>query len=85
VVSCSGVFRDLFINQMALLDRAVKLAAEADEPLEMNFVRKHALETAEELNVSLREAATRVFSNSAPIVEQVDAAPVPVLSCTEAL
>jgi len=65
VVSCSGVFRDLFINQMALLDRAVKLAAEADEPLEMNFVRKHALETAEELNVSLREAATRVFSNSA--------------------
>jgi len=65
VVSCSGVFRDLFINQMALLDRAVKLAAEADEPAEMNFVRKHALETAEELNVSLREAATRVFSNSA--------------------
>merc|ERR1712216_939360 len=29
VVSCSGVFRDLFINQMNLLDRAVKLAAEA--------------------------------------------------------
>merc|ERR1712147_389555 len=28
VVSCSGVFRDLFINQMNLLDRAVKLAAE---------------------------------------------------------
>jgi magnesium chelatase subunit H len=47
VVNCSGVFRDLFINQMALLDRAVKMAAEADEPLEMNFVRKHALEQAE--------------------------------------
>merc|ERR1712070_1280161 len=49
----------------ALLDRAVKLAAEADEPAEMNFVRKHALEQAAEMGVSLREAATRVFSNSA--------------------
>jgi magnesium chelatase subunit H len=65
VVSCSGVFRDLFINQMALLDRAVKMAAELDEPEAMNFVRKHALETAAEQKVSLREAATRVFSNSA--------------------
>ena len=44
VVNCSGVFRDLFINQMALIDQAVKMAAEADEPLELNFVRKHALE-----------------------------------------
>mmetsp|Transcript_32265 Transcript_32265/g.61733 ORF Transcript_32265/g.61733 Transcript_32265/m.61733 type:complete len:392 (+) Transcript_32265:2-1177(+) len=65
VVSCSGVFRDLFINQMNLMDRGIKLAAEADEPLEMNFIRKHAIEQAEELNVSLREAACRVFSNSA--------------------
>merc|ERR1719463_706639 len=65
VVTCSGVFRDLFINQMNLLDRAVKLVAELDEPLDQNFVRKHALEQAEELNVSLRDAATRVFSNAA--------------------
>ncbi|MGK7910090.1 MAG: magnesium chelatase subunit H [Synechococcus sp.] len=64
VINCSGVFRDLFINQMALLDRAVKMAAEADEPLEMNFVRKHALEQAEEMGVGVREAATRVFSNA---------------------
>jgi len=65
VVSCSGVFRDLFINQMNLMDRGIKMAAEADEPSEMNFVRKHAIEQAEELNVSVREAAARVFSNSA--------------------
>jgi magnesium chelatase subunit H len=64
VVNCSGVFRDLFINQMNLLDQAVKLAAESDEPLEMNFVRKHALEQAAEMGVSLRDAATRVFSNA---------------------
>merc|ERR1719298_14825 len=65
VVTCSGVFRDLFINQMNLLDRAVKMVAELDESIEQNFVRKHALEQAEELGVSLRDAATRVFSNAA--------------------
>merc|ERR1719258_457626 len=65
VVSCSGVFRDLFINQMNLLDRAVKLAAEADEPDDQNYVRKHAKEQAKELGMSVREAATRVFSNAA--------------------
>lgn len=64
-MSCSGVFRDLFINQMNLLDRGIKMAAEADEPEEMNFVRKHAKEQAEELGVTVREAATRVFSNAA--------------------
>ncbi|VAH27173.1 unnamed protein product [Triticum turgidum subsp. durum] len=52
VVNCSGVFRDLFINQMNLLDRAVKMVAELDEPIEMNYVRKHAQEQAEELGVS---------------------------------
>jgi len=65
VVSCSGVFRDLFINQMNLMDRGIKMAAEADEPSDQNFVRKHALEQAEEMNISLREASARVFSNSA--------------------
>jgi len=65
VVTCSGVFRDLFINQMNLLDRAIKMAAEADEPLDQNFVRAHALEQAKEFGVSVRDAATRVFSNAA--------------------
>ncbi|WP_009632296.1 magnesium chelatase subunit H [Synechocystis sp. PCC 7509] len=64
VINCSGVFRDLFINQMNLLDQAVKMAAEADEPLSMNFVRKHALTQAEEMGINLRQAATRVFSNA---------------------
>jgi magnesium chelatase subunit H len=64
VVNCSGVFRDLFINQMALIDQAVKMAAEADEPLDQNFVRKHSLEQAEKEGTSLRDAACRVFSNA---------------------
>jgi magnesium chelatase subunit H len=65
VVTCSGVFRDLFINQMNLLDRAVKMAAEADEPLDQNYVRAHAIDQAKEFGISLRDAATRVFSNAA--------------------
>ena len=64
VVNCSGVFRDLFINQMNLLDRAIKMAAESDEPIEMNFVRKHAMKQAEDMGINLRQAATRVFSNA---------------------
>ncbi|HBB35201.1 MAG TPA: magnesium chelatase subunit H [Cyanobacteria bacterium UBA8803] len=64
VVNCSGVFRDLFINQMNLLDQAVKMAAEADEPPSMNFVRKHALQQAQDMGINLRQAATRVFSNA---------------------
>ncbi|PPS40686.1 magnesium chelatase subunit H [Chroococcidiopsis sp. TS-821] len=64
VVNCSGVFRDLFINQMNLLDQAVKMAAEADEPPSMNFIRKHAMQQAEEMGINLRQAATRVFSNA---------------------
>ncbi|WP_267384608.1 magnesium chelatase subunit H [Cyanobacterium sp. uoEpiScrs1] len=64
VVNCSGVFRDLFINQMNLLDQAVKMAAEANEPIEINYIRKHALEQADKLGINLRAAATRVFSNA---------------------
>lgn len=64
VVTCSGVFRDLFVNQMSLLDQGIKMAAEADEPLEMNFVRKHALKQSKGMGINLRQAATRVFSNA---------------------
>jgi len=64
VINCSGVFRDLFINQMNLLDQGVKMAAEADEPPSVNYVRKHALQQAEEMGINLRQAATRVFSNA---------------------
>jgi magnesium chelatase subunit H len=64
VMTLSGIFRDLFHHQTELLDQAVRLAATADEPLELNFVRKHALAQSQELNISLNEAATRVFCNA---------------------
>jgi magnesium chelatase subunit H len=64
VVTVSGIFRDLLHHQMNLLDKAVRLAANAPEPLECNFVRKHALAQAVELNIPLEEAATRIFTNA---------------------
>ena len=49
---------------MNLLDRAVKTIAELDEPMEMNFVREHALEQAETKGIFLREVAIRIYSNA---------------------
>lgn len=61
VVNCSGVFRDLFVNQMNLLDRAVKMAAELDEPDEMNFVRKHAKQQVRHCSWDPRHFALGIF------------------------
>jgi cobaltochelatase CobN len=44
----SGFFRDAFPNLVSLMDQAINLAAELDEPPEMNFVRKHYLESNKE-------------------------------------
>jgi len=38
---------------MNLLDRAVKMVAELDEPADQNYVRKHALEQAEALGIDI--------------------------------
>jgi len=64
VVTVSGIFRDLLSHQVRLLDRAVRLAAAADEPESMNFVRKHVLQQTEELHISVDEAAGRIYSNA---------------------
>lgn len=56
--------QNFLLVQMNLLDRAVKMVAELDEPPEQNYVRKHALEQAQALGIEVREAATRVFSNA---------------------
>jgi magnesium chelatase subunit H len=64
VMTISGIFRDLFHHQAELLDQAVRLAAHADEPVEMNYIRKHALAHAAEMGISLDEAAARVYCNA---------------------
>ncbi len=40
----SGLFRDTFMNLVELVDKAIAKVASLDEPLDMNFVRKHTLE-----------------------------------------
>ena len=49
LINICGFFRDMFPNLLNLLDRAVGLVAELNEPLEMNFVRKHSLENRQML------------------------------------
>ncbi|GAB4111626.1 MAG: magnesium chelatase subunit H [Roseiflexaceae bacterium] len=65
VVTASGICRDLLSHQLLLIDRAVRMAAMADEPIEFNYIRKHALAEAADRRIDLAEAATRVFSNAA--------------------
>ncbi len=64
IMTLSGIFRDLLPLQTKLLAEASLKAAQADEPLEMNYVRAHALTYAKEMGVDLEVAALRVFSNA---------------------
>ena len=64
VVTVSGIFRDLLPLQVRLIAEACYLAAAADEPVERNFVRKHALQRSGETGCDLETAALRVFSNA---------------------
>lgn len=64
VMTLSGIFRDLLPLQTKMLAQAALRAAQADEPLEMNFIRAHALAYAAEMGSDLETAALRVFSNA---------------------
>ncbi len=64
VMTLSGIFRDLLPLQTRMLAEAAHKAATADEPLEQNFIRAHALDYAAKMNCSMEEASLRVFSNA---------------------
>ena len=64
MLTLSGIFRDLLPLQTRMLAEACWLAASADEPVEKNFVRKHALAHMKEHSCDLETAALRVFSNA---------------------
>ncbi len=64
VMTLSGIFRDLLPLQTKMLAEAAWRAATADEPVEMNFVRAHALDYMDKMGVDIEEAALRVFSNA---------------------
>ena len=64
MVTLSGIFRDLLPLQIKTIAEAAFLAASADEPLEKNFIRAHALEDCKKYKCDLQTAALRVFGNS---------------------
>ena len=64
VMTVSGIFRDLFSPTMQLLDKAVRLVAQLDEPVEMNYVRRHVLEQMANQKSDFDDATLRVFSNA---------------------
>ncbi len=64
VITLSGIFRDLLPLQIKLLAEAAWLAASADEPVEMNFVRQHALAYQQAHGCDMATAALRVFGNA---------------------
>jgi magnesium chelatase subunit H len=64
IMTLSGIFRDLMPLQIKLLAEAAYLAASADEPLEMNWIRKHALAYQQEHGCNLETASLRVYGNA---------------------
>jgi cobaltochelatase CobN len=73
----SGFFRDAFPHLIQLLDEAVQLVANLDEPLEQNFVRKHMLADLAR-HGDARRATYRIFGSKPdsygagilPLIEQ---------------
>ena len=64
VITLSGIFRDLMPLQIKLLAEAAYLAASADEPLELNWIRKHSLAYQQEHGCTLEIASLRVYGNA---------------------
>jgi len=64
IITLSGIFRDLLPLQIKLLAEAAFLGASADEPIEQNFIRKHALAYQAEHGGDLETASLRVFGNA---------------------
>lgn len=68
-VRVSGITRDNFPSAINLLDEAVQRVAALDEPPEINFVRKHCLESAAAADRSLtdeekfRNGTYRIFAS----------------------
>jgi magnesium chelatase subunit H len=63
-MTVSGIFRDLFSPTVQLLDKAVRLVANLDEPEEMNYVRRNVTEQMRESDCPFDDAVARVFSNA---------------------
>jgi magnesium chelatase subunit H len=62
LANLSGIFRDSFVNIIELLDDLFRRAAEAAEPEDQNFIRKHALALQAQ---GIDNGSARLFSNPA--------------------
>ena len=62
LVNLSGIFRDSFVNIVELLDDLFRRAAAAEEPVERNAIRRHALELQAR---GIENPTARLFSNPA--------------------
>ena len=61
-VRISGFFRDAFPHVVAMLDDAVRLVVDRDEPSQLNFVRQHAQDDLA-AHGDHRRATTRIFGS----------------------
>ena len=61
-VRISGFFRDAFPNLISLMDEAVRAVASLDEPIGMNFVKKHAAQERDR-GADERRSTTRIFGS----------------------
>jgi magnesium chelatase subunit H len=64
VMTVSGIFRDLFSPTVQLLDKAVRLVAQLDEPPALNYLRGNVVEQMNEESCAFDDAVGRVFSNA---------------------
>ncbi|MCK4732597.1 MAG: cobaltochelatase subunit CobN, partial [Methanophagales archaeon] len=55
LLNICGFFRDMFPNLIQLLNHAFTLVTSLEEPIEMNFVRKHSLENLDALKAELEK------------------------------
>ncbi|GFO96846.1 cobaltochelatase [groundwater metagenome] len=63
-IRVSGITRDNFPNCIDIIDEAIQAVASLDEPLDMNFPRKHSLAQMTSDNGSdWRDATLRIFSS----------------------
>ncbi|MGB3207215.1 MAG: magnesium chelatase subunit H [Crinalium sp.] len=60
LANLSGIFRDSFVNIIELLDDLFLRAADAEEPENQNFIRKHALALKAQ---GIENSSARLFSN----------------------
>ncbi len=61
-VRISGFFRDAFPHVVAMLDDAIRLVADRDEPSQLNFVRRHMQDDLA-AHGDARRATTRIFGS----------------------